>query len=214
MYNKVRELHALCFLRRGKMSENRGTKSTRFPIYYNSPVILSFALVALIIFVVNDRTNMDIISKYFCVYRSSFSLGWVVRLFGHVLGHASWNHYINNMMLLLLVGPMLEEKYGSKALLEMILITAAFTGLCNIFLFKTALLGASGIVFMMIVLSSVTHVRNRQLPMTLIVVVLLYLGEQVYDGAFKQDNISQLTHIVGGLLGGIYGLLLAGDHGK
>ena len=39
-------------------------------------------------------------------------------------------------------------------------------------------------------------------------VVILYLGEQVAAGIFSADNISQLTHIVGGLCGGIFGMLM------
>ncbi|MBP3460468.1 MAG: rhomboid family intramembrane serine protease [Lachnospiraceae bacterium] len=121
---------------------------------------------------------------------------------------ANLSHYINNMMMLLLAGPMLEEKYGSRLLLEMILITAFVTGIVNVMLFPTGLLGASGIVFMMIILSSVTSVKEGKIPLTLIVVVILYLGEQIAAGILSADNISQLTHIVGGVCGGIFGLLL------
>ena len=107
------------------------------------------------------------------------------RLFLHVLGHANLEHYVNNMMMMLLVGPMLEEKYGSKNLLIMMAITAFVTGIINTLFFSTGLLGASGIVFMMIILSSVTSV--------------------------KEDNISQLTHIVGGICGGVFGLTMFKD---
>ncbi len=125
-----------------------------------------------------------------------------------MLGHANLSHYINNMMMLLLVGPMLEEKYGSKLLFEMMFITAVITGLANNMLFPTGLLGASGIVFMMIILSSVTSVKEGKIPLTLIVVVILYLGEQVAAGIFSADNISQLTHIVGGVCGGVFGMMM------
>ena len=65
----------------------------------------------------------------FCVYRSSWRdpLGYI-RLFGHVLGHANWEHFLNNMLLLLVVGPPMEEKYGSIPLLKGILFTALVTG--------------------------------------------------------------------------------------
>lgn len=35
-----------------------------------------------------------------------------VRLFGHVLGHAGWDHFIGNMLLFLVIAPPLEERYG------------------------------------------------------------------------------------------------------
>lgn len=178
-------------------------------IDYNSPVILSFAFVSLIVLILGYLTRGFTTRTLFCVYRSSpFDLLSYVRMFGHVLGHANLSHYVNNMMMLLLVGPMLEEKYGSKLLLLMILGTAFVTGLINSVFFSTALLGASGIVFMMIVLSSVTSVKNGKIPLTLIVIVILYLGGQIAEGIFTADNISQLTHIVGGVCGGIFGMIL------
>ncbi len=177
-------------------------------IDYNSPVVLSFAFLSFISLILGYLTGGFTTQQFFCVYRSSpLDLTTYIRLFGHVLGHANLAHYVNNMMMLLLVGPMLEEKYGSKTLLEMILITAFVTGLINTLLFPTALLGASGIVFMMIILSSVTSVKNGKIPLTLIVIVILYLGEQVTAGIISRDNISQLTHIVGGVCGGVFGMM-------
>lgn len=178
-------------------------------IDYNSPIILSFVFLSFIVLILGYITKGFTTRMFFCVYRSSpLDLLTYVRLFGHVLGHANLSHYINNMMMMLLVGPMLEEKYGSKTLLEMILVTALITGLVNNMIFCTGLLGASGIVFMMIILSSVTSVKEGKIPLTLIVVVILYLGEQVAAGIFSADNISQLTHIVGGICGGVFGMMM------
>lgn len=178
-------------------------------IDYNSPVVLSFAFVSFVVVLLGYLTNGFTTKLLFCTYRfSPMDILGYVRLFGHVLGHANLSHYINNMMMILLVGPMLEEKYGSRLLLEMILITAFITGLINNLLFPSALLGASGIVFMMIILSSVTSVKEGKIPLTLIVVVIMYLGEQIVAGLFSADNISQLTHIVGGVCGGLFGMMM------
>lgn len=179
---------------------------------YNSPVILSFVFLCLVVLILQTVTggpNGFMTEHFFSVYRSHITPFWFIRLVGHVFGHAGWTHYIGNMMTLLLVGPMLEEKYGSKVMIEAILITAVVTGLANILIFpRTALLGASGVVFMMIVLSSVTSVKKGTIPLTLILVIVLYIGEQIMAGILSADNISQFTHIVGGILGGVFGLLL------
>ena len=71
-----------------------------------------------------------------------------------------------------------------------------------------ALLGASGVVFMMIVMSSLAGTKEGKLPLTLILVLLLYLGGEILDGLTKQDNVSQLTHVIGGLCGAFLGLSL------
>ena len=144
------------------------------------------------------------------MYRSSLSDPLTyVRFFGHVLGHADYEHYMGNMLLILLVGPGLEEKYGSGTMVWTIAVTALVTGLAHFVFFPgSVLLGASGVVFMMIVLSSFTAMRRGEIPITLILVVIFYLGGEILDGLFKQDNISQITHIVGGLCGLVFGFTI------
>ena len=176
-------------------------------IRFNAPVILTFALLSLLALLLGNWTNGAATHQYFSVYRSSLSDPLTyVRFFGHVLGHADYEHYMGNLLLLLLVGPGLEEKYGSGTMVWMILVTALVTGLVHFVFFPgSALLGASGVVFMMIVLSSFTAMRRGEIPVTLILVVIFYLGGEIMNGLFKKDNISQITHIVGGLCGLIFG---------
>ena len=179
-------------------------------IRFNAPVILTFALLSLLALLLGNWTNGAATHQYFSVYRSSLSDPLTyVRFIGHVLGHADYEHYMGNMLLLLLVGPGLEEKYGSGTMVWMILVTALVTGLVHFVFFPgSALLGASGVVFMMIVLSSFTAMRRGEIPVTLILVVIFYLGGEIMDGLFKKDNISQITHIVGGLCGLVFGFTI------
>ena len=187
-------------------------KKRQLVIHYNAPVVLSFALIALVVLGLDFVTGGATTSKYFCVYRSSFSDPLTyLRLFTHVLGHGSYAHYIGNIMLMLVIGTTLEDKYGSKKLMFCILVTALISGLVQMFFFpSTALLGASGIVFMMIVMSSLAGMKIHCIPLTLIFVVVFYLGGEIMDGLFVADNVSQLTHIIGGVCGAIIGYVLYG----
>lgn len=180
-------------------------------IRFNAPVLLTFALLSLIALLLGSWTNGAATTQYFSVYRSSLADPLTyVRFFGHVLGHSGYDHYMGNMLLLLLVGPGLEEKYGSRNLLLTIVITAFATGLVQFLLFPhSALLGASGVVFMMIVLSSFTEMKKGGIPLTMLLVVALYLGSEIADGLTKTDNVSHLTHIVGGVSGIVFGFRLA-----
>ena len=60
----------------------------------------------------------------------------------------------------------------------------------------------------MILLASMTGIRDREIPITFILVTVLYLGQQIYEGFFASDNVSQLTHIIGGIVGAIFGYLV------
>lgn len=126
-----------------------------------------------------------------------------------MLGHSGWAHYIGNASYILLLGPMLEEKYGSGRILQIILITAAVTGIVNYILFwDVALCGASGVVFAFILLTSFTSFKNGEIPLTFILVAIVFIGQQVYEGLFLQDDISNLSHIIGGVIGAVVGYRL------
>lgn len=179
-------------------------------VTYNAPVVLTFAIVCAVTLLVNYLTGGASNALLFLTRRSSPTDPLTyLRLFTHVLGHASWDHYAGNMMLFLLLGPMLEEKYGSRTLLLVIATTALATALTNALVSTTGLLGASGLVFAFIILSSMTSFTAGELPLTLLLVAALYLGRELADGLFTQDHISQLSHIVGGLSGGACGCLMA-----
>ncbi|NLK98277.1 rhomboid family intramembrane serine protease [Defluviitalea saccharophila] len=175
-------------------------------IHYNAPVILTFTFLAFFVYLLGEWTKNSSTMLLFSVYRSSLKDPlFYIRLFGHVLGHANWEHYMNNFLLILLIGPMLEEKYGSENMLIMIVFTAFVTGIINILFFKTALLGASGIVFMLILLSSFANIKKGTIPLTLLIVVIIFMGKEVIAGLFYKDAVSQLTHIIGGFCGGLFG---------
>ena len=180
----------------------------KIEIKNNAPVTLAFVLLSLISFVIGVLTHFKSTEFLFITYRSSFiDPLFYVRLVTYVFGHADWSHFISNMTYILLLSPLIEEKYGPKALIEMILITAVVGGIVNSLLFKyQGLCGASGIVFMLIVLSSITSVKNKEIPITLILVFVIFVGGEVYNALFVSDSISQLTHIIGGICGAIFGL--------
>ena len=181
-------------------------------IHYNSPVVLTFAFLSLAVLICGKLTGGQSTFKLFSVYRSPLSdMLTYPRFFLHVLGHSGYEHYIGNMLLMLVVGPPLEEKYGSKSLLMAIIITAFVSGVVQWAVFpRQGLLGASGIVFMMIVMSSLAGMRDRSIPLTLILVIVFYLGREVLDGILKKDDISQITHIIGGMCGAAIGYVLSG----
>ena len=178
----------------------------KLELQYNSPVILTFFLLSAGVLLLDGVTNGWSTMHLFCVYRSSLRDPlFYVRLFGHVLGHAGWDHFLNNMLLLLVVGPPMEEKYGSVPLLKGILLTALVTGVLQCVLFpRSGLLGASGIVFMLIMLSSLAGFSGG-IPVTMLLVAALYFGQQVYDIIFVHDNIANFMHIVGGICGTAFG---------
>ena len=180
-------------------------------LQYNAPVILTFFLLSLGALLLDGATDGWTTTHLFCVYRSSLRDPlFYFRLFGHVLGHAELEHFMGNMLLFLVVGPPMEEKYGSIPLLKGILLTAFVSGVLQCILFpQTALLGASGIVFMLIMLASLAG-GTGGIPLTMLLVAALYLGDQIYDALFVRDNVANFMHLVGGVCGTVFGFAAGG----
>jgi len=172
--------------------------------------VLTLALAALAVLIVNAVTA-GAANAFLATHKTSwFSPLTYLRLFTGPLAHDGVAHYVGNMVLLLAVGPIVEEKYGSRRLLAMMAITAAITGLVDYILWPgTAFVGASGIVFLVILLASFTSVKEGQIPLTFILVALIYIGGEVID-IFKADNVSQFAHIAGGACGSVFGLATRG----
>ena len=182
-------------------------KLKNIKITYNAPVVLGIVGISLLATFLNYVTGGITGRVVFTTYRSSLisPMTWI-RAFTHIFGHADWAHFVGNMSYLLLLGPMLEEKYGSATLAGVVAITAFATSLVNYVLFpNVALCGASGVVFAFILLSSFTNFKQGEVPLTFILVAVFFIGQQILEGVFVRDNISKIAHIVGGIIGGFLG---------
>ena len=179
-------------------------------ITFNAPVTLGFVFLCFVATLAGIMTGTKSTMAIFMTYHSSLRNPLTyIRFFTHIFGHSGWEHFIGNASFLLLLGPMLEEKYGSKEMIEVIAITAVATALINyIFFVNIALCGASGVVFAFIILASFTGFKAGEIPLTFILVAVIFIGQQVYQGIAVMDNISNMAHIVGGIVGACIGYML------
>lgn len=179
-------------------------------IKFNAPVTLVFVIICFIATLLGVVSNGRITQIVFMTYHSSLTNTMTyVRFITHIFGHSGWSHFIGNASYLLLLGPILEEKYGSKELIEVIGITAVITGVVNyIFFWNVGLCGASGVVFAFIILASFTGFKEGEIPLTFVLVAIIFIGQQVYEGIAVQNDISNMAHIVGGIVGAVLGYSL------
>ena len=175
--------------------------------HYNSYVTLTYFFASFAVLVLNILT-FGAANKY--LFSTEKKPLWnpltYVRLFTHVLGHSDWNHFSGNFLKILLLGPLIEEKYGSIELLVMILITALITGIVNYIKGDSRLCGASSVAFMLIVLSAFVNIVDDKIPLTLVLIILFYIIDEVKD-LRKKDNIAHYGHIAGAICGGVFGFL-------
>lgn len=179
-------------------------------IRYNAPVTLTFTFFCLAILLTDLFAHTRFTQNIFSIpgmgnfdFSNPFHY---IRLFTHSMGHISFTHFIGNFSIILLLGPILEEKYTSLSLLFMMAITAVVTGLLNVLLFPTGLLGSSGIAFMMILLVSFTNIGHGDVPLTFLMVLVIYLSAEIAK-SFDKNSISEFAHIAGGICGSLFGFI-------
>ena len=174
---------------------------------YNSPVILTYLIISLIALLLNCITRGKSNKLLFCNYRSSLLNPLTyIRLFTHCIGHKDWNHFIHNFLFILLIGPMVEEKYGNINLIAMFLITSLIIALFNIIFNNYCITGASGNVYMLIVLSSFSNITEGKIPLTLILILLFYVTRKKKKSILEGNKqIYHDGHLIGAICGILFG---------
>lgn len=186
------------------------TTRRRLPkITFNSPVTLSFVIACVAVQAVSTLTGGAFTAAFF-----SAGAFWpgdppsYLCLVTYIFGHAGWEHLFANMGYILILGPLLEEKYGSGRLMCIMLASALAGSLANLVLLHAGVVGASGVVFTFMLLSSFAGLHDGEVPLTFILVAVFYLTQQLYGALFVGGNISYLGHIAGGVVGAAVGFLL------
>ena len=177
---------------------------------YNAPVILTYFFICFIILMIDKLCRGKFSKTFFTTYKNDSLLNPLTyfKLISHSLGHADWDHLYSNFIKILLIGPLIEEKYGSINLLIALVLTSLIIGIVNKFLGKGGILGASGVAYMLILLSSFVNMENGKIPITLTLIILFFVVDEVIKlFRRKKDGVSHLGHITGSLCGIVLGVL-------
>ncbi len=177
---------------------------------YNSPVILTYFFICLIILLIDKLCKGKFSATFFTTYKNDSLLNPLAyfKLISHSLGHTDWDHLYSNFIKILLIGPLIEEKYGSINLLIAMIITSLIIGIINKLFGKGGILGASGVAYMLILLSSFVNMENGKIPITLTLIILFFVVDEVIKlFRRKKDGVSHLGHITGAICGVVFGIL-------
>lgn len=177
---------------------------------YNAPVILTYFFICFIILMIDKLCRGKFSKTFFTTYKNDSLLNPLTyfKLISHSLGHADWDHLYSNFIKILLIGPLIEEKYGSINLLIAMILTSLIIGIVNKILGKGGILGASGVAYMLILLSSFVNMENGKIPITLTLIILFFVVDEVIKlFRRKKDGVSHLGHITGAICGIILGML-------
>ena len=131
-------------------------------------------------------------------------------IFGHIFVHSGLAHWANNMALILLLAPALERCFGSVrfigAMGALIFLIGVTESLVLIFTQHTVI-GASDLVFALILMTTFAQSRRGEIPITSILVAILW-GVHELGGLITKDAIANSAHLAGAAWGFVWGLWL------
>ncbi|MCO5260845.1 MAG: rhomboid family intramembrane serine protease [Crocinitomicaceae bacterium] len=172
-------------------------------ITFNSPFILGFTILASFIltlsYSIGGHLSILTLNGNFDYQNWQFYMGLLL----YPLSHSGISHLVSNFSVILLIGPILEKQMGWQKLLMISSVTTIVIGITHVIISDNGLIGASGLVFLYIVLVSLSDANNKEIPLTFILVVMLFLGQEIL-ASFKEDQISHLAHIGGGVMAILY----------
>lgn len=186
---------------------------------FDAPVTISFALFSIILFfidglILKGKLSAAILSS---PTASTGSLPFVAsspasyaRLLLYVFGAASWSALLANLLFILLLGPSMEERYGSVVIGIMMVVSALFTGVLNACFCSVSMNGCTSIVFMMIFLNSFMSFSKKKLPLSFFLIFVIYIAYGAFQNSGSEVTAQILgivTCVAGGLCGSLFAFL-------
>ena len=198
-------------------------RACRFRLVVRAPVVVSFAALSCLVLLVDSapmrrrlQPHIMIVPWRYCTH--FWSRDWI-RFVAYTVSHKDLTHLTGNFSSILLIGPLLEQTYGSWRLLRIMVVTVVIAGVLSSVLFNTALIGASVVVFLFLILGSsvACHMgvpqggspggRSRQeVPISFACVLVLTFGREIVLALKSDGSVSHFSHAVGGIIGGVLGL--------
>lgn len=197
-------------------------KKNSLKFIFDSPVVLVFSVVSAVIFISDLILKLNLSEKIFeCPgaksvpafdFKSALSY---VKLVIYPFGGENSTSFFLNIGFILLLGPVLEERYGSIMLALMIFITSLVGGVLTACVSTFGIYGCGGIVFMMIILSVLSVFIKKQLPVSWIFIFALYLAFSLFSGKkisgfmpFMQNNVPVFIQLASGICGSLFGFFV------
>ena len=196
-------------------------------VSYDAPVTLTFVFVCAIIFLLNmflakSGKSLGLEKVFASPTGQAGVLPFIpgapvsyVRLLFYIFGadfagilaglsSGAASIFFTSLILILLLGPAMEERYGSVIIGIMMFVSALFSGVLNACFCETSLVGAAPVVFMMIFLNAFMAFSKKKIEVSFTAVMVAVVILMQLNGA---GAVKIIICIAGGLCGSLFAFL-------
>lgn len=190
-------------------------KNFNLKFSYDAPVSQTFVIITVAIFLLDLLVfKLKLNTSYLIAPTSAagnlpFSLkeplSWV-RLLFYIFGGTDKALLFTNLLFVILIGPTMEERYGSIIIGLMFFVSAMFTGVLNVCACKFGISGCSSVVFMLLILNALMFFTKKTVSATSITMILLFVCREFF---IQNPNgiAGTLITLAGGLCGSLFAFI-------
>ncbi|MBP5568442.1 MAG: rhomboid family intramembrane serine protease [Treponema sp.] len=181
---------------------------------YDAPVTLSFIVITVLIFVISliakdAKIQSLLVAPTNAAGKAPFSFSnikSILGLFLYIFGGADPALLFTNLLFIALIGPSMEERYGSFIIGIMMFVSALFAGVLNACFCKYPMSGCSAVVFMLVLLNAMMYFSKNKITGTSVSMIILFILREVY---IKNPNkaVGVIIILAGGLCGSLFAFL-------
>ncbi len=186
----------------------------KLQLVFNSPVIVISALLSIVVLILHNSVVPNLIeiacsSNTAPLTEHAFNpinpLHYI-RLFTLIFGHYTMQSLCLNLVIILLLGPRVEERFGSVLVMVMFAITSFVTGILSALFLQNPICGLDGIAMLLVILTLFECANLKEISFNyLILLVLLFVNSIVLS--VQQNYYGILLHYLGSLCAGSFGFL-------
>lgn len=202
-------------------------KKNSFGIKYDSPVILTFAIASFIVFALDFFVfKKDFIKEFFVCHASKVFGDYEAfnfkafpdypKMIFHELGSTSWHSLLTGILIIMILGPSVEEKFGSVFTGLMIFMTSLISGILTATISHYTLTGSTGVIFTFMILSLITDISKKSFSLSAFFIFVVFIAIQLLESGneeknfilFMQKNTGLFIEMIGGICGSLFGFMV------
>ncbi len=141
-----------------------------------------------------------------------------LRMLLFCLGNGSWEEFFFSVVIILLLGPAMETRYGSGIFALMAFISILVSGVMTVCISPYAVTGSASIVFTLVILSSLQEFNRKKIPASWAGLLAVAVCAQLYFNSRARNavgfiqvmtfGIPVFIQMIAGICGSIFGFLV------